>query len=178
MDVAGNTYTVQLLVTPNTGTTTFEGKALDSALLTLGLTKNGTTVASVSHTEYFTLNPYVPAGSTSSTGTPYVVTTTFTAIPTTVTVGLTGSLDAGTYYHDATKATVDATYAASFSVTASSPSALLVCVSSVISGVTTQGTIDGLVNSAEKDCYGVDASGNASLNSVTLNVNGITIVFK
>lgn len=55
---------------------------------------------------------------------------------------------------------------------------LLMCLNFVISDVTAQGMTDGLVASTETDCYSVDASGNVTLVSIALAVDGVTLNFK
>jgi len=98
--------------------------------------------------------------------------------PTTLNVGTPGAIDNLTYYHDSTQATLDADEVGTYSVRAHDPVFLLMCLNFVISDVTAQGTTDGLAASTETDCYIVDASGNTSLLSIALTVDGETLNFK
>jgi hypothetical protein len=51
------------------------------------------------------------------------------------------------------------------------------CLNSTISDVSAQGTTDGMVNGAASDCYTVDPTGNATLVSHTMMLNGMMITF-
>jgi hypothetical protein len=177
-DNSGNSYSLQLNATPNPGTTTFNGTAnASSRTETVNLYRNGLLVANGVSTSYYTLNPYVSLGNVSSTGSPYMIASNQSAVPTTVTVGQSGPLDNDTYYHDSTMSTVDATAVQTYSVLANSSTTLLFCINDVISNVTTQGTTDGMANSTESDCYSVDGSGNISLFSVAIAVSGVSLTF-
>jgi hypothetical protein len=178
-DTAGNTWTLVYGTAFNSGTTSFNGTAnAYSAVDTVTVDKNGTQVATNTSTNYFLLNPYMPLGATPSTGTPYAVVTTANPLPTTVTVGNSGSYESITLYHDATKTTVDAVEMSTYSVAVNNSTTLLVCFDATISGVTTTGMADGLAAGTETDCYTVDASGNTALVSITVTVNGVTLKFQ
>jgi len=179
-DSSGNSYIIQLSSHPNAATSTFNGEApAYSTVDTLILQKNGASVANSISTSYYLLNPYVPLGKTFTTGTPYGLVTSSTPIPTTLNVGNTGSVDSLTYYHDSTKAFIDANETATYSVDANNSATLLMCLSFVLSDVTVVGTGDGLAPNTETDCYTVDASGTANLVSIALApVNGETLDFK
>ncbi len=178
-DSSGNSWTLQLSTAANAGTTTFNGIAnAYSTVDTVTLDKNGTLVATNTSTSYFLLNPYVPLGKVSSSGTPYGVVTSSFPLPTTVTVGNSGAFDNLTYYHDTTQAVVDADEMATYSVEANNSTTLLTCFNTVISSVTAQGTADGLAAGTETDCYTVNAAGTAALFSITVTASGITLKFQ
>ena len=174
-----DTYTIQYSNLPNAGTTTFEGNApAYSSTDTIALSKNGVLVATNVATSYYLLNPYVPLGQVSSTGTPYAVVTSSFPVPTTLIIGNAGPVDNLTYYHDSSKLVMDATATATYAVIANDSTTLLFCLDTTISGVTTQGTADGLADGSETDCYTVDASGDATLVSITLAAGGTTLKFQ
>jgi hypothetical protein len=175
----GNSYTLQVSTVPNPGTTKFNGSApAYSSVDTVTLEENGASLANHTSTDYFLLNPYVPLGRVSSSGSPYGVVTSSTPLPTTFDVGSSGSLDSMTYYHDSSMSVTDADEAATYSVKANNTTTLLMCLDSTISNLTAQGTADDLVDDGETDCYAVDDAGNATLVSVVLTVNGTTLTFQ
>ena len=175
---SGNTYTAQVSNAPNSGTTTFNGSApAYSTVQTVTISQNGAVIGNKITTEYYLLNPYVGLGNVTSTGSPYSVVMSFSALPATVTVGGSGAFDTVTYYHDSTKAVLDADETITYTVMANNSTTLLVCLDSTISNVTAQGMADGMANSTESDCYTVDASGTAALHSITVTVGGVTLTF-
>lgn len=174
---SGDSYTAQLSQVPNAGTTTFNGSApAYSAVQTVTLSRNGTQVLTSSTTVYFMISPFVPLGQVSSTGTPYAVVTS-SSIPTTLTVGSSSALESLTYYHDSTKATLDGNETDTFAVQARNASTLGLCLTTVISNVTAQGTTDGLADGTEVDCYTVNAAGTAALVSIQLTAGGVMLTF-
>ncbi len=176
---AGNSYTLQMSRVPNAGTTRFNGAApAYSGVDTVTLAENGAVIANTVSTDYFLLNPYVPLGRVSSTGSPYGVVTSSVPLPATFDVGSSGSMDSLSYYHDSTMSALDANEAVTYSVKAHDTTTLLVCLDSTITNVTAQGTADDLVDDGESDCYREDAAGNATLVSVSLTVNGATLTFE
>jgi hypothetical protein len=178
-DTSNNTDTLQLDQVANAGTTTFNGSAPAYSFTgTVTLSQNGTVVATAVDTSYFLLNPVIPLGKVNSTGSPYAIVTSSTPIPMTLTVGTSGSFDNVTYYHDSTKAMIDAMEVSTYTVAANDSMSLQYCVKSVISGTTAQGTADGMGDSSENDCYNVTAAGVATLVSVAVTVNGSTLTFK
>ena len=178
-DSSGNSWTLQLSTVANAGTTTFNGTAnAYSTVDTVTLDKNGTLVATNTSTSYFLLNPYVPLGKDSSGGTPYAVVTSSFPLPATVTVGNSGAFDNLTYYHDSTLAVADADETATYSVEANNSTTLLTCFNTVISGVTAQGTADGLAAGTETDCYTVNSAGTAALFTITVTASGVTLKFQ
>jgi hypothetical protein len=176
---SGNTYTIQLSSVPNSGTTTFNGSApAYSSTNTLALSKNGVLVTNSISTLYYLLNPFVPLGAVSSTGTPFAVVTSFFPYPATLNVGDSGAVDNLTFYHDSTMSTLDADETNTYSVAANNSTSLLLCLNSTTSSVTAQGTADGMADATESDCYTISGSGTVSLVSITLTVNGVTLNFK
>jgi len=176
---AGNNYTLQVSSVPNAGTTKFNGAApAYSSVDTVTLDENGVMITNTVSTEYYLLNPYVPLGRMSSTGSPYAVVTSSSPLPSTLEVGSSGDMDSLTYYHDSSMSTLDAQEDDTYSVKGNNRTTLLLCEDSSITNVTAQGTADDLVDDSAKDCYTVDAAGNAALVSVTLTVNGVPLTFE
>lgn len=175
-DSSGNAYTFQYSLTPIVGTTAFEGHAANSATRSVTITRTGGGSANDISTIYFGVNPFTLYGSQLSSG-PYSVVTNFIAVPATITVGQNGPLGTGTYYHDSTKSIVDGQFTATYAVNGDTPSSVMFCETSVISGTTGQGTADGLANGSETDCYRVGSSGTAVLATLTVTVNGVTLNF-
>jgi hypothetical protein len=177
-DTSGNTYSLQVRNVPSAGTTAFNGSApAYSTGVTLTLDKNGALAASNVATAYYLLSPYVPLGAVYGAGMPFAVVISSTPFPTTLDVGSSGPVDNVTYYHDSTMTTLDGDKVGTYSVRANNPITLLVCLTSVLSDVTAQGTADGLAGGTETDCYSADASGNAALVSIASMVNGVMLNF-
>ena len=99
-------------------------------------------------------------------------------LPATVTVGNSGAFDNLTDYHDSTLAVADADETATYSVEANNSTTLLTCFNTVISGVTAQGTADGLAAGTETDCYTVNSAGTAALFTITVTASGVTLKFQ
>ena len=178
-DMGAQPTTLMAGLVPATKTTDTVGPTVSITSPGTGAAQqNGAQVATNTSTSYFLVNPYVPLGQVSSSGTPYGVVTSSFPLPTTVTVGGSGAFDNLTYYHDSTQAVMDADETSTYSVAANNSTTLLVCFNTVISGVTAQGTADGLAAGTEMDCYTVDASGNAVLFSITVTASGVTLKFQ
>ncbi len=178
-DTAGNSYSLQVTSTPSAGTTAFNGVApAYRTLESVTVSKNGMPAASNTSTSYYLLNPYVPLGKIYGSGSPYAVVISSTPFPATLNVGSSGPVEDVSYYHDSKQAVLDADETGTFSVRANDYVTLLMCLNFVIADVTTQGTADGLAGGTETDCYGVQASGYATLVSIALMVNGVTLNFK
>jgi hypothetical protein len=118
------------------------------------------------------------ATSTSTGATPEGFVSSSFRLPATINVGDSGTIDTLTYYHDGTMSTVDADETTTYSVMGNDSTSLLLCLTSTISGVTAQGTADGLTNGTESDCYSVNASGTADLFSIALTIDGAELNFK
>ena len=176
-DGAGNTYTIVQTYAPNTGTTTFEGQTANSAVQTVTVTRNGVSAGTSTDVVYYTPSPFAIYGDVTSNGN-YTVTTLQGTVPTTITVGSTGTIDAGSTYHDSTKAVLDQQYTATYSVASDTPTTALLCLNGTTSGTTSQGTLDGLSNNTQVTCYHVDANANATLATITVNAGSTVLTFK
>jgi hypothetical protein len=176
---SGNTYSLVVLNRPNAGTTTFNGSGPAYSMdVTATVAKAGDMyVANFVSTNYFLLNPYVPLGKVYGTGTPYAVVNSPGPLPSTLSVGSSGTIETAFIYHDGTQATVDGNMSVAYSVKPNNASTILFCLDTVVSGVTPQGTSDGLVDGTETDCYSVSLTGDVNLVSVTMTVNGVTLHF-
>ncbi len=178
-DSSNNAYTLQLSLALNSGTTTFNGTPnAHSTVETITVDKNGVLVATSTAVSYFLLDPWVPLGTVYGNGSPYAVVTNYFPPPANFQVGGSGTLETITVYHDATESVIDAMITNSYAVTANDVSTIMVCIDTEVSGVTAQGSSDGLANGTESDCYTDDAAGNLALSSITLSVNGTSIEFK
>jgi hypothetical protein len=177
---SGRFYSLDVNSAPNPGTTTFNGSAPAYSTvnnLTVTQAHAAAPLASRVTTAYYLMNPYVPLGSASSSGSPYAVVTNYLPFPTMLRVGMSGTVDNLTYYHDSTMSTMDANETVEYSVRANDSATLFLCLSDMVSNVTAHGTADGLANGAETDCYTVDSNGHAALSSITLAVSGTTLRF-
>jgi hypothetical protein len=175
---SGSNFTLQMDQVPGNGTTLFNGFNANSLVTTVTLTQDGIQAAHSVDTSYFTLNPLVPLGKVNSTGSPYAVVNTSTALPTTLHVGDSGSFETLTYYHDSSQLIVDAYETDTYTISARDAATLLFCMKSVISGTTPQGDTDGLADGTEDDCYAINAAGTATLISVTVSLAGGTLTFR
>ncbi|MGH8232184.1 MAG: hypothetical protein ACRESY_10205 [Steroidobacteraceae bacterium] len=174
-----DTYSIQYTFTASTNTTTFNGSApAYSTTSALVIGKDNQEVATGTATTYYLLNHYVPLGQVEQNGTPYAVVTSSTPLPTTFTVGDSGSVYNQTYYHDSTMTVLDASESLTYAVQVNNSSTIMFCTTSQISGVTAQGTMDGLADGAETDCYTIDASGNMTFVSVSVEVGGVNLLFQ
>ncbi len=176
---SGSSYTLQIDQMVNAGTTTFNGMGpAYSNTATVMLTQNGTQIANSVDTSYYLLSPLMPLGKVNSTGSPYAIVTSSTPIPMTLMVGGSGSFDNVTYYHDSTRATLDANETTTYTVTSRDTATLQYCIQSVISGTTVQGTADGMADGTETDCYAITAGGMATVVSVSVMAGGVSLMFK
>lgn len=174
----GHNWSLTLSDTPSGTTTTFLSQSAYYTTDSLNLYEDGVLVVNSISTTYYTLNPYTELGGVDSSGTPFIVVTSSSAIPSTINVGDSGPIESGIYYHDSNQNVTDANFTTTYTVAGYSPSAVKFCSNIVISGVTAQGTTDGLINSTETDCYSVTSSGTANLISITLNIGGSVLTFK
>ena len=177
---SGRSYSLDVNSAPSSGTTKFNGSAPAYSTannLTVTQSQAAAPLASRVTTAYYLMNPYVPLGSASSSGSPYAVVTNYLPFPTVLRVGTSGMVDNLTYYHDSTMSTMDANETVEYAIRANDSATLFLCLSDTVSNVTAHGTADGLANGAETDCYTVDAKGHAALSSITLTVNGTTLRF-
>jgi hypothetical protein len=176
---SGASYSLVVLDKPNTGTSTFNGSApAYSTEVTMTVAKAGDMFqANFASTNYFLLNPYVPLGNVYANGTPYALVNSPSPLPTTLTVGSSGTIETAFIYHDSTQAVADGNMSIAYSVKPNNASTILFCLETEVSGVTLQGTSDGLVNGTETDCYSVSATGTVNLVSVAMTVGGVALNF-
>jgi hypothetical protein len=177
---SGHSYSLDVSSAPSSATTKFNGSAPAYSTVnnrTITQSHAAAPLASRVTTAYYLMDPYVPLGSASSSGSPYAVVTNYLPFPTTLRVGTSGMVDNLTYYHDSTMSTMDANETVEYAIRANDSATLFLCLSDTVSNVTAHGTADGLANGAETDCYTVDAKGHAALSSITLTVNGTTLSF-
>ena len=118
-------------------------------------------------TRYFLANPYMPLGKVGADGRPFGVVTVSFGFPTTLTAGDSGPLDHLTYFHDALRQVAEGSEMTTYTVEARGAASLRVCLRSTVSEVTPQGLSDGLAPGTESECYAVNASGAAALESVS-----------
>jgi hypothetical protein len=178
---AGLSYSLNLNSAPNPGTTMFNGSApAYSTAVNFTITEAHAPAPLTSSltTAYYLMNPYVPLGIVSGSGSPYAVVKTYMPFPVTITLGTSGTIDDLTYYHDSTMSTMDAEETIYYTVTAQDSMTLLLCLNSTFSNVTAQGTADGMANGTQSDCYTVDSAGVAALASITLTAKGNTLSFQ
>jgi hypothetical protein len=176
----GRSFSLDVNSAPNPGATTFNGSAPaygTGGKVTVTESQDPAPLASSAATAYYLLNPYVPLGDVSSSGSPYAVVATFVPFPATITVGMAGKVDDLTYYHDSKMTAIDAEETVDYTISAKDSASLLLCLNSTFSNVTAQGTADGIANGTQTDCYSVDAAGHAALYSSTRMVNGAMLSF-
>jgi hypothetical protein len=178
---SGDTYTIKYDTYPlrGSGHTTIDGHPngwRESEELTLS--KNGLQILSRLSVAFYLVNPFVPLEKVPYGNTTYPMLTSSFPLPATINEGDSSPLNYVTYYHDETMSTVDADETTTYSVLPNDSTTLLLCLNSTISGVTAQGSADGLADGTESHCYTVDASGTAALASIALTVDGVELNFE
>lgn len=178
-DNSGNSYTLEVEISPYSGITTFNDvfNVYETETF-LTLQKNGAIALQAMTNDFYLLNPYQPVGSAGVTLTPYQVVVSSTALPSTLQIGDSGPLYSATTYHDPNKTALDGMEIATYTVMENDATTIRLCFDSTISGVTTQGTADGLADGTESDCYSVDSSGNMQLIEVTITAGAVTLDFQ
>ena len=187
-DSAGKTYTLQVDRVPRPTQTMFNRTSAYAADDTFTLTKGAAPPTVTQSLSLFLLNPYVPVGSVY--GAPChsyycsfplrgVVTSSF-PLPQTLNVGDTVVVANFTYtsYQNPRVPTLDGYETDGYSVIPETSWTRLLCLDAATSGVTAQGTADGIGEVPQTDCYAVDTSGTATLISVTKSVAGVTLTFR
>jgi len=149
---------------------TFNGQNANTSVVELtasDLETNNVRIAD-SSTEYYLSNPYSPLGIVGTTnGVPYTfLYTSYTPLPSTLTVGASGPLASGTYY-DAS-GTVIGSLTQTYTVTAYSSTAVNLDIKAA-------GSLSG-VPETETLTYSITTSGAATLNAAQLTVNGTTVL--
>jgi len=148
---------------------TFNGQSTNTSVVSLTASEETSTVGiTVSTTEYYLSNPYSPLGVVGTTnGVPFTfLYTSYTPLPSTLTVGASGPLASGTYY-DAS-GTVIGSLTQTYTVTADSSTAVDLDINAA-------GSLNG-VPETETLSYSITASGVATLNAAQLAINGTTVV--
>jgi hypothetical protein len=177
-DDSGNSYTLDVEISPYSGITTFNNvfNVYETEIF-LTLQKNGVIALQAMTNDFYLLNPYQPVGSAGVTLTPYQVVVSSNPLPSTLNIGDSGPLYSATTYHDPNKTALDGTEIATYTVMENDATTIRLCFDSTISGVTTQGTADGLADGTESDCYSVDSSGNMQLIGVAITAGAVTLDF-
>jgi hypothetical protein len=167
-DGSGNTYTATYSSTPGS-MAMFQGQNADTSQISLTVLRNGTVVSTEDYTAYYLLNPYSPlglAGTTNGTAwTAYV--TSFTPLPSTLTVGASGPVLSGTYDVDGVQV---GGLTETYTVTADSPTALSLNIDSA-------GSING-TQVAETLTFSITSDGTSTLVGAKITINGTTLTFQ
>jgi hypothetical protein len=161
----GVTYTAVYSETPDNGTSMFNGHQAASSTITITVSANGVPVATQTSTAYFLENPFSPLGLMETVnGTTYdLIFTTINPLPSTLSVGDSGTLLTGTFYVAANPATAG-TLAETWSVAANDANTVFFIVAS-------NGTLNGTPVS-DTVTYSVDAKGDIAIVSVTVTLPG------
>jgi hypothetical protein len=169
-DSSGNSWTAAFSSVPG-GMATFNGQSANTSVVALTVSKSGVLVVTSDSTEYYLSNPYAPLGiSGTANGVPFTfLYTSFTPLPSTLSVGGSGPFSSGNYYtyHGGP---VIGSLTQTYTVTEDSPTALFLNIDSA-------GSLNG-VQESETDTYSVTASGAATLVKAQLTVNGTTLTFQ
>jgi len=169
-DTSGNTWTVTYSAAAG-GMAMFNGQNANTTVIGLTVSENGTVIATEDSTAYYLSNPYSPLGLVGTTnGTAFMfLITSFTPLPSTLTVGDSGPLFSGTYY-DGTGMNVTGSLTETYTVTADSPTAVFLNINGTGSNNGSQ--------ISETEVFSVTNSGAVTLVEVKLAVNGETLDFK
>jgi len=168
-DSSGNTWTATYSSTAG-GMAMFNGQNATTSAIALTVSENGAVVASEDSTAYYLVNPYSPLGLSGTTsGTAWTaIISGYTPLPSTLTVGASGSLESATYYNG--MGTAIGSLTETYTVTANSPTTLFLNVDAV-------GTING-VQETETLTYSVTSDGTGiALVKAQITVNGTTLTF-
>jgi hypothetical protein len=166
----GNSYTAIYSETPNHGTTMFDGHEANSSTISLTITENGSPIVTEIDTAYYLANPYQPLGLTlSSNGKHFdFLYNSTNPLPSTLTVGDSGSLGSGTYYVVNTNESVGS-LTQTYSVTSND-------TGNVELTTYATGTVNGH-SISETIYYAVDESGAPQMDWFEILVNGTTLTF-
>ena len=169
-DSSGNTYTVTYSSTPG-GIASFNGQNATTSTIGLTVSENGAVLATEDSTAYYLTNPYSPLGVSGTTsGVAWTaVITSYTPLPSTLTVGGSGPLSSATYYDGMMN--IIGSLTETYTVTADSPTALYLNIDAA-------GTING-VQETETLTYSIASDGTVSaLVQAQITVNGTTLTFQ
>jgi hypothetical protein len=168
-DNSGNSYTVTYSSTPG-GMATFNGQTANTSVISLSISKNGTLLATETSTAYYLANPYTPLGLSGTTnGLAWTaIITSYTPLPSMLTVGASGPLLSVTYKDG--MGNVIGSLTETYTVTADSPSALFLNIDAA-------GSING-VQETETLTYSVASDGTLlAFVQAQITVNGVTLTF-
>jgi len=169
-DSSGNTYSATYSSTSG-GTGMFNGQSANTSLIALTVSENGAVIATEDSTAYYLATPYTPLGSSGTTnGVAWVaVITSYTPLPSTLTVGASGPLSSANYQDG--MGNVIGSLTETYTVTADSPDALLLNIDAA-------GTING-VQETETLTYAIPSDGSAAtLVGAQITLNGVTLTFQ
>jgi hypothetical protein len=178
-DSSGNTWTATYSSTA-AGTSTFNGQAAYATAVFFTVQKNATLIDSESVTEFSLMNPYSPLGLaigfSSLPGRLSVGTVTSSSpLPSTLAVGESGSLSAGTFGGCA------CTFTETYSVTSGSSTALLLNIHrdfpdfGVFHG---EASLTGLYSGSSTMTYSIGGSGASTLVRLQVTIDGTTLNFQ
>jgi len=148
----------------------FNGQSANTSAIALTISENGAVVSTEDSTAYYLTNPYSPLGLSGTTnGTAWTATiTSYTPLPSTLTVGASGQLDSATYTDGMGNNIGSLTE--TYTVTGDDPDALFLNVDGA-------GSVNG-VQEAETLTYAVASDGTLQgLVQVQITVNGSTLTF-
>jgi len=168
-DSSGNSWSATFSSTPG-GTGMFNGQSANTSAIALTISENGAVVSTEDSTAYYLTNPYSPLGLSGTTnGTAWTATiTSYTPLPSTLTVGASGQLDSATYTDGMGNNIGSLTE--TYTVTGDDPDALFLNVDGA-------GSVNG-VQEAETLTYAVASDGTLQgLVQVQITVNGSTLTF-
>ncbi len=168
-DGSGNTWTATYSETAG-GMAMFNGQNASTNIIALTISENGVVAATEDSTAYYLTNPYSPLGLSGTTnGVAWTaVVTSYTPLPTTLTVGASGPLGSFNYFDGMMNNIGSLTE--NYTVTADSPTALFLNVDAA-------GTING-VQETETLTYAIASDGTLqALVQAQVTVNGTTLTF-
>ena len=169
-DSSGNTWTATYSSTAG-GMAMFNGQNATTSMIALTVSENGAVVATEDSTAYYLTNPYSPLGlSGTANGVAWTaVISSYTPLPSMLTVGASGPLLSATYY-DSTMTNIGS-LTETYTVTEDSPTALFLNIDAA-------GTING-VQETETLTYSIASDGTVSaLTQAQITVNGTTYTFQ
>jgi hypothetical protein len=169
-DSSGNSWAATFSSVPG-GMATFNGHNANTSVVALTVSKSSVVVVTANSTEYYLSNPYSPLGISGTTnGVAFTfLYTSYTPLPSTLSVGGSGPLSSGNYY-TYSGGPVIGSLTQTYTVTEDSPTALFLNIDSA-------GSLNG-VQESETDTYSVDTSGAATLVKAQITVNGTTLTFQ
>ena len=168
-DSSGNTWTATYGSTAG-GMAMFNGQNATTSMIALTVSENGAAVATEDSTAYYLTNPYSPLGlSGTANGVAWTAgISSYTPLPTMLTVGASGPLLSATYY-DSTMTNIGS-LTETYTVTEDSPTSLFLNIDAA-------GTING-VQETETLTYSIASDGTVSaLTQAQITVNGTTYTF-